>query len=160
MNIVLVIIAFLLLIVGLLGAVIPIIPGPPLSFIGLLLLQWSGFGSFSIIFLILFGLITVAVTVMDYILPSLLAKKFGGSKAAAIGSFIGLVIGIFFFAPWGLILGPFLGALTGELIHNRQNGIKALKVAFGAFLAFIVGTGSKLVTSALMIFFAVTSLFN
>jgi len=159
MEILLVILAFILLLIGLLGAVIPVLPGPPISFIGLLLLQWSGFGGFSIAFLILLGVITAAVTVMDYILPSLLAKKFGGSRAAAIGSFIGLLIGIFFFAPWGIILGSFFGALAGELIHNRQNGVKALKVALGAFLAFIAGTGAKLVVSALMIFFAIRAMF-
>ena len=154
-----VILAFILLIIGLVGAIIPMIPGPPLSFLGLLVLQWSGYGGFSNIFLWVWGVITVTVTVMDYILPSMMAKRFGGSRAAAIGSFIGLLAGLFIYPPWGLIFGPFLGAFIGELLHNRANGLKALKVALGAFLAFIVGTGAKLITSAIMLFFSVKAMF-
>jgi len=159
MEILLIILAFILLIAGLLGAVVPILPGPPLSYVGLLLVHWSGFGTFSTAFLWLWAGIAVVVTVMDYFLPSLLAKQFGGSRAAAIGSFLGLLIGIFFFPPWGMIVGPFLGAMAGELVHNRANGAKAFTVALGAFLAFIVGSGAKLIVSGLMLFYAVKALF-
>ena len=158
MDIVLVIGAFVLLGAGLLGAVIPVLPGPPLSYVGLLLLHWSRFGGFSSAFLWTWAGITIAVTIMDYILPSWMAKRFGGSRAAAIGSFLGLLAGIFFFPPWGLIFGPFLGALAGELIHQRSLDARALKVALGAFLAFIAGTGAKMIASAIMIFFAVKSM--
>jgi uncharacterized protein YqgC (DUF456 family) len=72
---------------------------------------------------------------------------------------LGLLAGIFFFPPWGMIIGPFLGAWAGELIHNRADGAKALKVAFGAFLAFIAGTGIKLIASGLMLYYAVKALF-
>ena len=159
MGILLVILAFALLLVGVLGAVIPILPGPPLSYLGLLLMQWSGYGGFSPVFLWVWAGITAAVTVMDYFLPSLLTKWYGGSRSASIGSFLGLLIGIFFFSPWGMLLGPFFGAFVGELIHNRANGINALKVALGAFLAFIVGSGAKLVVSSLIIYYAVKALF-
>jgi uncharacterized protein YqgC (DUF456 family) len=158
-EIVLVIIAFILLIAGILGAVVPILPGPPLSFIGLLLLQWSGFAGFSSSFLWLFGCITIAVTVMDYLLPSLMARWFGGSRAAAIGSFIGLLVGLFFFPPFGMIVGSFIGAMMGEFIHNGAKGLKAFKVAFGAFLAFIAGAGAKLITSSVMLYYAVIAMF-
>lgn len=159
MEIVLVLLAFVLLILGLLGAVIPVLPGPPLSFIGLLLLQKSGFGSFHPVFLWIWGVIAVAVTVMDYLLPSLLTKKFGGSRAASIGSFLGLLAGIFIYQPWGIIFGPILGAFIGEIIHNRAaNKGKAFKAALGAFLAFVVGMGAKLVTGALMLFYAIRAL--
>ena len=149
------IIAFLLLLAGLLGAIIPVLPGPPLSYFGLLLLQWSGFGAFSPVFLWVWAGITAAVTLIDYFLPVLMAKKFGASRAAAIGTFCGLIAGIFFFPPWGMIAGSFLGALFGELIHNRADRAKALKVAFGAFLAFVAGSGMKLIISGLMLFYAV-----
>ena len=155
MEIVLLIIAFILLILGLLGAVVPVLPGPPLSFFGLLVLQWSGYADFSPNFLWLWGGIAAAVTIMDYILPSFLARKFGGSRKAAIGSFLGLLAGMFFFPPLGIIIGPFLGALAGELIHNHTDSIKALKVALGAFLAFIVGTGAKMIVSGIMLFYAI-----
>ena len=158
MSILLLILAFIFLLAGLLGAVLPVLPGPPLSYAGLLLLQWSGYGGFTSVFLWIWAGITAVITVMDYILPSLLAKRFGGSRAAAIGSFAGLVIGIFVFPPWGMIAGPFFGAFAGELIHNSKDKAKAFKVALGAFLAFIAGSGAKLIASSLMIYYAVKAL--
>jgi len=155
MEIILLVLAFALLLAGFLGAVIPILPGPPLSYAGLLLLQWSGYGRFTSPFLWLWFGITVIVTVIDYILPSLLTKQFGGSRYASVGAFLGLLAGIFFFPPLGLIAGPFLGAFAGELIYNRANGLKAFIVALGAFFAFIVGTGAKLIVSGMMLFYAV-----
>ena len=158
MEIVLVILAFILLAAGILGAVVPVLPGPPLSYAGLLLLRWSGHGAFSFVFLVTWAAITVVVTLMDYFLPALLTKQFGGSRAATVGSVLGLVAGIFFFPPFGMIAGPFLGALVGELIHNSGNGRAAFKVALGAFIAFIAGTGAKLIASSLMLFYAVRAM--
>jgi uncharacterized protein YqgC (DUF456 family) len=187
MEIALVISAFLFLLVGLIGALVPVIPGPPLSFIGLLLLQWSGYGGFTTTFLLLLAALTIAVMVMDYFLPALFTKKFGGSRIAVIGSVLGLIIGVIFFAPVGVIIGPFLGAFAGEMINlsfrqqptvpplkqledqetQAERGevnvteadtsptIKALKVALGAFLAFILGTGAKLIICMLMIYYAI-----
>jgi uncharacterized protein YqgC (DUF456 family) len=177
MEIVLAAFAFLFLLAGLLGSVIPALPGPPLSYIGLLLLQWSGYGNFSAAFLWLWAAITAAVTVADNFLPAWMTKKFGGSRAAVAGSVLGLIAGMIFFAPLGLLIGPFLGALAGELINNsvRRNktnstdpgssadnsagNVKALKAALGAFLAFILGTGAKLITGSLMIYYAVKAVF-
>jgi len=122
-------------------------------------MQWSGYGRFSAAFLLLWAGITVIVTVMDYFLPSLMTKQFGGSRAASIGSFLGLIAGIFLFPPWGMIIGSFLGAYAGELIHNGANGPKAFVVALGAFIAFIVGSGAKLVAGFLMLFYAVKAIF-
>ena len=158
MEIVLAVLAFVLIIIGILGSIIPVLPGPILSYTGLLVLRWSGYGSFSPVFLWIWAGITLVVTIMDFFLPSLMTKKFGGSRAASIGSFLGLVIGIFFFPPWGLILGSFLGAFIGELIKNSADGVKALKVALGAFLAFLVGAGAKLTVSLLMLIFAVRAI--
>ena len=158
MEILLVILAFALLVAGILGAVLPILPGPPLSYIGLLIMQRSGYGGFSPVFLWGWAGIAVSVTVMDYFLPALMSKWFGGSRAAAIGSFVGLLAGIFFFPPWGMLLGSFIGAFAGELFHNRANGIKAFKVASGAFLAFIVGSGAKLIACSMMLYYAVKAL--
>jgi uncharacterized protein YqgC (DUF456 family) len=158
MEIVLVIAAFLFLLTGLLGAVIPILPGPPISFLGLLLLQWSGYGNFSTTFLVVWAVITIVVTIGDNLLPAFMTQKFGGSRSAAIGSLVGLLVGMFFFPPLGLIIGSFLGALAGELIHNRSDNNKALKVAFGAFLAFIFSTGAKMIISSVMLYYAVKAM--
>ena len=154
MDILLAACAFALLAAGLLGAVVPVIPGTPLSYIGLLVLQWSGRAGFSAAFLLAWAGIAAAVTLMDYLLPSLMTKRFGGSRAAALGSFLGLLAGMFFFPPLGLILGPFLGAFAGELIHSKGGG-KALKVALGSFIAFIAGMGAKLAVSGVMLFYAI-----
>jgi len=159
MGIVLVIFAFLLFITGLLGAVLPVLPGPPLSFTGLLLLQWSGYPNFTPAFMWLWAGITVIVTIMDYFLPTLMTRQFGGSRAASIGSILGLLAGIFLFPPWGMVIGPFLGAFAGELIHSSVDGVKAFKVALGAFLAFIVGSGAKLIVSSIMLYYAVKAMF-
>jgi len=159
MEIILVILAFLFLLTALLGSVIPVLPGPPLGFAGLLLLQWSGFADFSAAFLWLWAGITIAVTIMDNILPVWMTKRFGGSRMAVFGSVVGLIAGMFFFPPIGLVIGPFLGALLGELINNRSRAT-ALKVAFGAFLAFIVGTGAKLIVCSMMIFYAVRAVLS
>ena len=151
------------------GSVVPVLPGPPIGFVGLLALQWSGYGNFSPAFLWTWGAITVAVTVIDNFLPALMTKKFGGSRAAVFGSVVGLIAGMFLFAPLGLLVGPFLGALAGELINNRvkakrenvnADNTKALKVALGAFLAFIMGTGAKLVVGVLMIRYAIKAVFS
>jgi len=179
MEIVLVILSFLLLLAGLLGAVIPGLPGPPLGYAGLLLLQWSGHAGFSPAFLWLWAGIAAAVTIADYFLPAWMTKQFGGSRLAVVGSVLGLVIGILFFAPAGLLLGPFLGALAGELVSSRPRPkrgeasaepdtagdggsrfAKALKVALGSFLAFILGTGAKLIVGLLMLFYAARAMFS
>ena len=153
MEILLVIIAFLFLLAGLLGSVIPALPGPPLSYIGLILIKLSGYGNFSPAFLWIWAGITIVITIIDNLLPAWMTKKFGGSRLAVIGSVIGLIAGMLFFAPIGILTGPFLGALAGELINNQiqlskrkidntennpqetknSGNIKALKVAAGAF---------------------------
>jgi uncharacterized protein YqgC (DUF456 family) len=159
MEIVFVVLAFTLLLAGILGAFVPGLPGPPLSYIGIMLLYSRGLGDFSSAFLWIWAGIVVVLTVMDYALPSLLTKKFGGSRAASIGAFLGLLAGIFIFPPWGILFGSFFGALVGELIHNRADGPNALKVALGAFLSFVVGSGAKLIASSLMLFYAIRAIF-
>lgn len=159
MDIVLAAAAFLLLGAGVLGAVLPVLPGPPIGYAGLLLIHWSRFGNFSRSFLIGWAVITILITIADYILPSLLSRRFGGSRAAAIGSFLGLIAGIFFFAPAGMIVGPFIGAFMGELINSGSNSATAFKSALGAFLAFVVGSGAKLAVSSVMLYFAIKAVF-
>jgi len=159
MDLILVILAFALMAAGIIGTVIPMLPGPPLSYAGILVLHFSGFGSFSMGFLGLWAGICIVITLLDYVLPSILTKTFGGSRYATVGSFLGLLAGIFIFPPWGLLLGPFLGAWVGELIHNRADGAGAFKVALGAFLAFLLGSGAKLIVCSMLLFFGVRALF-
>lgn len=149
MDIFLAILAIVLVIIGVVGSIVPVIPGPPLAYLALLLAKWSHYADYSNEFLITWAVITIVVTILDYYLPIFFTKKFGGSKYATWGATIGLVIGLFL-GPVGIILGPFIGAYVGETIHDRSDNAKVWKVAFGSFVAFIFGTGLKLVSSIMM----------
>lgn len=134
---------------GILGCLLPVIPGPPLSYIGLLLLHITQRYQFSSEFLILWLIITVVVYGLDIVIPVWGTKKFGGSKRGVWGSVIGLIIGMFIFPPFGIIIGPFAGAFIGELSSGKDSGM-ALKSGFGSFLGLVVGTIIKLIASGMM----------
>lgn len=139
-------IAIILILVGLLGCILPIIPGPPLSFLGLLILHYTDFADYSTNFLLIVAFIAILVTVLDYIVPIWGTKKFGGSKAGMWGATIGMIIGIIFLGPLGLILGPLVGAIIGESIKGANNK-DAFRSGLGAFFGFLMGVGLKLAAS-------------
>ena len=146
-----------MMIIGLLGCVLPVLPGPPLSFVGLLLLHFSKYAEFSFNFLVLFGSITVIVTVLDYVVPLWGTKKSGGSKAGIWGATIGLLIGIFVFPPLGIIIGPFVGAIIGETLTGKKSS-EAFRAGLGSLMGFLMGVGLKLVTSIVMTYHFVKEL--
>ncbi len=141
-------IAVVLIIVGLIGCVLPIIPGPPLSFLGLLTLHFTKFGEgeYTTNFLLILALIATVVTVLDFVVPVWGTKKFGGTKAGMWGATIGLIIGMIFLGPLGLIFGPLVGAIIGESIKGANNK-DAFKAGLGAFFGFLMGVGLKLAAS-------------
>lgn len=153
MDIFIQIIAILLGIIGLIGCLLPIIPGPPVSWAGLLVLYIWGSEPMTLKFLLIWLAITIIVTVLDYIVPAYFTKITGGSKIAARGSLVGMFIGIIFFPPTGMIVGAFLGAVLAEVIFNGKELRKSIKPALGSFLGFIFGTFLKLVASGLMLFY-------
>lgn len=144
-SIILCLVAGLLLLAGFLGTFVPILPGAPLAWAGLLAAHFSIYNDISILCLIITGVIAVLVSIADNIFPVTMTKKFGGSKYATTGATIGLIVG-FFTGPWGIILGPFLGAMVGELINKEGRNEGVLKAAFGAFMGFLLGTGLKMIT--------------
>jgi uncharacterized protein YqgC (DUF456 family) len=149
-----------LMIVGIIGCVLPVIPGPPLSFVGLLLLHFSEYAEFSFEFLLLFGAIAVIVTILDYIVPIWGTKKFGGSKAGMWGAGIGLVIGIIVLAPvmpLGIIIGPFAGAVIGESMTGKKSK-EAFRAGLGSLLGLMMGVGLKLAASLVMTYYFVKEL--
>lgn len=149
MDLVLIITGAILLLAGIAGCLLPFIPGPPLSFAAVLLLQFTSSAPFTEDFLVMWGLITLGVTLADYWIPVYGTKKLGGSKTGVRGAAAGLVIGLFFFPPFGLIIGPFAGALLGELIAGRDLA-RALKPALGSFAGFVAGTLMKLAVSIML----------
>ena len=155
-DIFLVILGVCFLLGGLAGCIIPAMPGPPLSYIALLLLHATRFGDFTVKFLIIAAMITAIVTVVDYLLPVWGTKKWGGSRAGVIGSVVGLLIGLLFL-PIGIIVGPFAGAVVGELITGRDTNT-ALRSGFGSFIGFVLGTGMKLAVCMGFIFYFVKGL--
>lgn len=154
MDILLIIAGFLLMITGIIGSVLPVIPGTPISWLGLLILYLSASIPFDWIFIAVTGVIAMAIYILDYIVPAIGTKKFGGSKAGALGAVIGLLAGIVVPIPFGILIGPFVGALVGELVINKTEKKQAWKAAFGSFIGFLASTFMKLVaTFAFLVLF-------
>ena len=148
METILIILGIILLVFGIAGCILPFLPGPPLAYGSLLVLQFTEKQPFSSNFMLLWAGITILVILAEVYIPILGTKNFGGTKGGTRGATIGLILGIFF-PPFGIIIGPFIGAFIGELI-NRQGSNKALRSAFGSFMGFIGGTVMKLGISILM----------
>lgn len=158
LSLVFAILAGILLAVGFIGTFVPVLPGAPLAWIGLLLAFFSSYCDISILGLVISGIFAVLVSVIDNFLPSLMTKKFGGSKAATTGSVIGLIIG-FFVGPAGMILGPLIGAILGELIHKHGKFDGVFKAGLGAFAGFLAGTGLKMICVLCFIWYFAASFF-
>ena len=144
MNLVLITIGFLLILTGIVGSFIPIIPGPIAGWLGLFVVYQSSFLNLDYFFLGITFVIAISVFILDYIIHSIGAKKFGGSKAGVIGSTLGTIIGIIFLGPIGIIIGAFLGAFVGELSKNRSNTRIAFKAAIGTLIGYLGGIILKL----------------
>jgi uncharacterized protein len=150
------VIGAIIMVLGIIGCLVPVLPGPPLNFIGLLLLHFTRFGHFTTLTLIIFASIAVVVTILDYLVPMWGTSKFGGSKYGTRGAAIGLIIG-FFLGPLGIIIGPLLGAFTGEMIF-KDDFRYAMKAGFGSLVGFLTGVGLKLAASFIMTFYFVKAL--
>jgi hypothetical protein len=153
---ILLILGIIFIIIGIIGCLVPVLPGPPLSFLGLILLHLTRFAQFATSTLIILGSLAVLVTVLDYIVPVWGTKKFGGSKYGTKGAVIGLIIG-FFLGPLGIILGPLIGAFAGEIIFKDDLNY-AFKAGFGSLLGFMTSIGLKLAASFVMTFYFVKEL--
>jgi len=151
-------IAVLLGIAGVFGSVMPALPGPPLGYIGLLLLHFSRGGEvYSTTLLVVFGFLTVAAVVLDYALPAMGAKLYGASKYGVIGSAIGMLVGVLFFAFVGMLAGMFLGAVIGEYIAGKKTG-QAVRAGTASFLGGVAAMALKLSLCIVMLFFILINL--
>ena len=157
MDFLLISIGTLLILLGLIGCIVPILPGPPLSFGGLIIIHFTRWGNINGDLLLWLGIAAALATALDYILPIWATKKFGGSKRGVWGATIGSLIGLFFFPPFGIIVGPFLGAFIGEI--TSENDKNALKSALGSFVGFLFGTGIKFAVSGVITYYFFIELF-
>lgn len=148
MDIILIIFSALLMILGILGSFLPVIPGPFSSWVGLALLYFTEAIPTNWTLIIVTFIVAVIISILDYIIPSIGTKRFGGTKAGVIGTSVGLVIGLFAPIPGGIIIGPFVGAFIGELM-NKSNSKTALKAAFGSFVGFLASTFIKFIVTVI-----------
>jgi len=157
LDIILTVIAGLALIAGFIGCLLPILPGPPLALAGLITAYFSDYCVISVKTLIICTIVTVIVTVLDIVAPIWFTKKYGGTKYGFYGATAGLIFGIFF-GPFGIIAGPFIGALAGELLKDYKDLNKAVKAALGTFIGFLFGTGIKLMACGAFIWIFISSM--
>ena len=156
MDIFLIILGAICLLVGILGCVLPVLPGVPLAYCGLLLLHATDKVQFSWQFLVIWAVVTIVVQVLDSVVPIWGTKKFGGSKMGVWGSTLGLLVGLFF-GPWGIVLGPFLGAVVFELIDGKTTRL-ALKAGWGPFVGLMPGPLLTLLCCGLMTYYFIAEL--
>jgi uncharacterized protein YqgC (DUF456 family) len=158
LEIVAIVTGAILIFLGLFGSFLPVLPGPPLSFFGLLLpaLVHRFSPPLTSTLMIVLALLTVAVTILDYAIPVLGARRYGTSKWGVWGSVAGMIVGIFF-SPFGMLLGAFVGAVVAEWLYRRQS-TQALKAGWGVVVGSAVGTVLKLGVSGLMTYYFVLSL--
>ena len=155
-----IVLAVILGVVGIIGSIVPALPGPPLSWAGILLMYFfggtNGAGermSLTLLFVLL-G-VTVVVTVLDYIVPAWFTRLTGGSKYASWGAVIGLFAGLVLPLPGGMIVTSLLAAFLAELLLAGKDAGASLKSSLGAFLGFLSGTGIKLIASAVMLYYII-----
>ena len=148
MDIFLLVIAFILLIVGIIGCIVPGLPGVPIAYAGLWVAQATERVDFSWQFLLVWGIVVIVISILDYIVPAWGTKRYGGTKWGVWGSTIGVFVGLFFGAI-GVILGPLVGAVLGELLAGKAF-LDALKAGWGSFIGILFGTVLKLIASGLM----------
>ena len=149
MDYFLLILGFFFVVLGIFGSVLPALPGPPISWVGILLLYFCSGMTFNYWVLGITLGIAIAIAVLDFVIPAKGTRYFGGSKYGIWGTNIGIVVGIFTPIPFGFLIGPFVGAFLGELLYNSQDKGRAIKAATGSFLGFLAGTFMKIVVSFL-----------
>ena len=148
MEVFLLILAGLCMLIGIIGCIVPGIPATPVAYAGLWIAQATDRVNFSWQFMLIWGLVIIVVTILDYVVPALGTKRFGGTSWGVWGSTIGVIVGLFFGAV-GVVLGPLVGAIAGELIGGKDLN-QAMKAGWGSFVGLLCGTIIKLICCGLM----------
>ena len=152
LDVIIIVLGLIVALVGIVGCIIPAVPGPPLNFVSLLLLEIIIDKAFSLEFYLVWGIITTLTILIDYILPIMGAKLYKASRWGIWGSVIGMLIGMIFFPPFGMIIGLLVGAIAGEFIAGK-NSFDAFKVGAATFVASIIVILIKLIVSGFLTFF-------
>ncbi|MGK0385474.1 MAG: hypothetical protein ACI849_000076 [Patiriisocius sp.] len=143
MELLFVVLGLILMLLGIVGSFLPVLPGVPISWLGLMALYLSPKLEFDWTFIISTGIIAIVLYILDYVIPAMGTKRYGGSKAGIYGTMIGLVVGIIAPIPFGMLIGPFAGAFIGEVAFNNTKSDLAVKAAFGSFIGFLASTFVK-----------------
>lgn len=158
---ILALISLLLIGVGILGTFLPVLPGLILCFAGVLLYKFGVNPDFSNWYVIIFGILTIASVILNYVIPLKTTEKYGGSNYGKIGGFLGTIIGFFFIPiPFGFLIGMFLGVFLGEILHDRNDKQKAFNATKGALIGFIYGTGFNLLVGLAMFLVVLINIIN
>lgn len=152
LDIILIILGAVFLLVGLVGSILPALPGPPLSYAGLVLAHLSDRMQFTPRQLVIWFILMLLTVILDYMMPIWGVRKWNGSKWGNRGCIAGMIAGLFFFPPWGIIFGPFLGAVAGEFLLGGRKMKDAAKSGFGAFSGFLLGTLFKIIVCGWFIY--------
>ena len=158
MDILLISVSIILVLIGIIGSIVPIIPGPPITFCGLLLAHFTSNNPFTAKLLIILCALTILSTVIDNALPIYATKKFNGSKKGIWGSAIGLIVGLFFFPPFGIVFGPMLGAFIGEILDGKSAN-NSVKPAVGSLIGFLSSIFLRFGLSVVMAYYFVVEVF-
>ena len=143
--------SILLLLVGMVGTILPVLPGLIISFAGLLLYKFGANANLPMIWIYLFGALTLVSAVLNYVIPAKTNRKYGGTKWGSIGSVVGTILGMIFIPiPLGFLIGMFAGVFIGELLHDSSDKKKAFNSTKGAFIGFLYGTGFNLMVGLAM----------
>lgn len=150
MDLLLFALAAILMLVGILGSFLPMLPGIPVSWVGLLLLHLTSVVPVNYTFLGITLLVTIIIFALQYAIPALGTKYLGGSKQGMYGATIGLFAGIFIPIPFAILIAPFLGAYIGEIL-NKADSRTALKAASGSFIGLLASTFMEFVVAAIFL---------
>ena len=151
MEILVIVLSALLILAGIAGSLLPVLPGLPLSYLGLLLLHFATDYTFSTLFLVVWAVVILVIQLLDYYVPIWGTRRFGGTKKGVWGSTIGLLVGLFM-GPWGIILGPFLGAFIGEQLSHKDIQ-QSFQSALGSFIGIVFGAVIKLIAGGMMLYY-------
>lgn len=151
-----IILGILLVITGVIGSILPLIPGPPIAYLGLLIQQLRDPDPFTSNFMWIWAGIVALSLVLDYLVPAWGTKKFGGTKYGVWGSTLGFLLA-FWMGPWGVVLGPFIGAFLGEMIAG-QDSKKSLRAAWGSFVGFLLGSLLKIIICFVILYYVIKSI--